>query len=53
MELHEYVRVHLHLQQFLIRRQVPSSTRYGTLHMVHRNMYLHIWAAPTPEDNDD
>ena len=32
-ELHEYFRVLLHLQQFLI----------GTLHMVHGNTYLHMY----------
>ena len=36
-ELHEYMRVVLHLQQRLIRRQV----RYP--HMAHGNMYQHMY----------
>ena len=47
-ELHEYVRVLLHLQQFLIRRQVRYPP-YGPWEHVP----AHVWAAPTQEDNDD
>ena len=47
-ELHEYVRVLLHLQQFLIRRQVRYPP-YGPWEHVP----AHVWTAPTQEDNDD
>ena len=47
-ELHEYVRVLLHLQQFLIRRQVRYPP-YGPWEHVP----THVWTAPTQEDNDD
>ena len=44
----EYVRVLLHLQQFLIRRQVRYPP-YGPWEHVP----AHVWTAPTQEDNDD
>ena len=47
-ELHEYVRVLLHLQQFLIRRQVRYPP-YGPWEHVP----AHVWTAPTQEDKDD
>ena len=47
-ELHEYVRVLLHLQQFLIRKQVQYPP-YGPW----EHVLAHVWAAPTQEDNDD
>ena len=47
-ELHEYVRVLLHLQQFLIRRQVRYPP-YGPW----EHAPAHAWTAPTQEDNDD
>ena len=47
-ELHEYVRVLLHLQQFLIQRQVRYHP-YGPWEHVP----THVWAAPTQEDNDN
>ena len=47
-ELHEYVRLLLHLQQFLIRRQVRYPS-YGPWEHVP----AHVWTAPTQEDNDD
>ena len=47
-ELHEYVRVLLHLQQFLIRRQVRYPP-YG----LWEHVPAHVWTAPTQEDNDD
>ena len=47
-EVHEYVRVLLHLQQFLIRRQVRYPP-YGPWEHVP----AHVWTAPTQEDNDD
>ena len=47
-EPHEYVRVLLHLQQFLIRRQVRYPP-YGPWEHVP----THVWVAPTHEDNDD
>ena len=47
-ELHEYVRVLLYLQQFLIRRQVRYPP-YGPWEHVP----THVWTAPTQEDNDD
>ena len=48
VELHEYVPVLLHLQQFLIRRQVRYPP-YGPWEHVP----AHVWTAPTQEDNDD
>ena len=47
-ELHEYVRALLHLQQFLIRRQVRYPP-YGPW----EHLPAHVWAAPTQEDDDD
>ena len=47
-ELHEYVRVLLHLQQFLIRRQVRCPP-YGPW----AHVPAHVWTAPTQEDKDD
>ena len=47
-DLHEYARVLLHLQQFLIRRQVWYPP-YGPWEHVP----AHVWSAPTQEDNDD
>ena len=47
-KLHEYVRVLLHLQQFLIRRQVRYPP-YGPW----EHVLAHVWTAPTEEDNDD
>ena len=47
-KLHEYVCVLLHLQQFLIRRQVRYPP-YGPWEHVP----AHVWTAPTQEDNDD
>ena len=44
-ELHEYVRVLLHLQQFLIRTYPP----YG----LWEHVPARVWTAPTQEDNDD
>ena len=46
--LHEYVRVLLHLRQFLIRRQV----RYPP-YSPWEHVPAHVWTAPTQEDNDD
>ena len=47
-ELHECLHVLLHLQQFLIRRQVRYPP-YGPWEHVP----AHVWTAPTQEDNDD
>ena len=47
-ELHEYVRILLHLQQFLIRRQVQYPP-YGPWEHVP----THVWTAPTQVANDD
>ena len=46
--LHEYVRVLLHLQQFLIRRQVRYPP-YGRWEHVP----AHVWVTPAQEDKDD
>ena len=47
-ELHEYVRVLLHLQQFLIRRQVQYPPYAPWEHIP-----AHVWTAPGQGYNDD